>query len=122
MANCQQLILTDKMHVCPSLVGQGISWRWLYWIASIYTGIVLILIVLFMEETQYDRHMHPVPRTSSTGLRRRVEALIGIEGAKMAKYRPSWFTCVSEVFIVLVKPAVILPLIYIMWAFGFGIG
>lgn len=103
-------------------VGQGISWRWLYWIACIFIGIVLIAIVLFMEETQYDRHLHPVPRPTSTGVRRRLEGLIGIEGARMAKYRPSWYSCVSDVFAIFWKPAVLLPLLYIMWAFGFGIG
>lgn len=75
-----------------------------------------------MEETQYDRHLHPVPQRPTGGLRYRIETLIGITGMKMAKYRPSWFICAAEMFIVLIKPAVLLPLIYILVVFGFGIG
>lgn len=75
-----------------------------------------------MEETQYDRHLYPVPRRPSGGLRYRIETLIGITGWKMRKHRPSWFICVAETFMILYKPAVLLPLIYVLVVFGFGIG
>lgn len=103
-------------------VGQGITWRWVYGVACIYIGIVLFLIVFFMEETQYDRHIHPVPARPSKGLRYRIQTLIGITGWQMRKYRPSWFICVAETFMILYKPAVLLPLIYVLVVFGFGIG
>lgn len=38
----------------------------------------------------YDRTVKPIPPRPSTGMRYRIESLIGITGAKMAKYRPSW--------------------------------
>lgn len=40
----------------------------------------------------------------------------------MAKYRPSWGKCFKDVLEVLLKPNVLLMLLYIMWVFGFGIG
>ena len=38
----------------------------------------------------YDRTVKPVPPRPTTGLRYRVETLIGLTGVKMAKYRTSW--------------------------------
>ncbi|KAI0793044.1 MFS general substrate transporter [Irpex lacteus] len=68
------------------------SWRWVYGIGSMYGAVVLTLIVLFGEETLYDRRRN-VPKTTSKsesrGLRR-VKTLIGITGARLAKYRPGW--------------------------------
>lgn len=38
----------------------------------------------------YDRHLKPIPKPETTGLRYRIETLVGITGVKMAKYRASW--------------------------------
>ncbi|KAG2059928.1 hypothetical protein BDR06DRAFT_979677 [Suillus hirtellus] len=54
-----------------------VSWRWAYAIGSIYSVIVLLLIVFFMEETMYDRHLASKPLQISTGLRYRFETLRG---------------------------------------------
>ncbi|KAG1806262.1 MFS general substrate transporter [Suillus variegatus] len=67
-----------------------VSWRWAYAIGSIYSAVVLFLIVFFMEETMYDRHLALKPLQISTGLRYRFKTLIGVTGYKMAKYRPRW--------------------------------
>lgn len=83
------------------------TWRWAYGIGSIYGAIVVILIVLFMEETyviylvdwstslmmlfrMYDRTVRPIPERPTTGLRYRIESLVGLTGLKMQKYRISW--------------------------------
>ncbi|KAF7358629.1 MFS general substrate transporter [Mycena sanguinolenta] len=66
------------------------SWRWAYGIGSMCGAIVVVLIVLFMEETMYDRTVRPIPERPSTPLRYRVETLVGITGFKMQKYRVSW--------------------------------
>lgn len=50
-----------------------------------YTALVVLLIAVFMEETMYDRDVVPFPERPTTGLRYRVETLIGITGVKMAK-------------------------------------
>jgi len=104
------------------IVGQGITWRWVYGVGCIYSGIVLILIVLFMEETLFDRHLNPMPRPPTPGMRHRLETLIGITGWRLRHHRPSWKRCIGDVFEIVWKPQVILPLLYVMWVFGFGIG
>jgi MFS family permease len=93
------------------IVGQGITWRWVYGVGCIYSGLVLILVVLFAEETMYDRHLKSVPPRPTQGLRYRVETLLGITGAKMAKYRPTWTRCVMDLFEVVYKPVVLLSLL-----------
>ncbi|KAH9477936.1 Efflux pump radE [Psilocybe cubensis] len=70
------------------------TWRWAYGIGSIYSAIVVVLIALFMEETMYDRTLKPIPLPTSTGLRLRIENLVGITGMRMQKYRISWFESV----------------------------
>lgn len=37
----------------------------------------------------YDRTVHPIPEPTTSGLRYRLETLVGITGVKMAKYRSS---------------------------------
>lgn len=96
------------------ITGQGITWRWVYGVGCIYSFIVLALIVLFMEETMFDRYVRPIPKKPTTGLRYRIETLVGITGFKMAKYRPAWSRCVLDVFEVIFKPPVILSLLYVM--------
>ncbi|KAI0725283.1 MFS general substrate transporter [Fomitopsis betulina] len=68
------------------------SWRWAYGIGSMYSAVVVFFIAFFGEETMFDRTLRnptPIPRPSSR-LRYKIETVIGITGAKMARYRASW--------------------------------
>lgn len=109
-------------------------------IGAIYAGVVLLLIVLFFEETMFDRHLDPIPEKPTTGMRYRVETLVvslcdtsanertlmrspqGITAAKMSRYRPSVFQGVWDLVTLVWRPQCILPLFYVMLTFGFGIG
>ncbi|CUA66783.1 putative transporter C794,04c [Schizosaccharomyces pombe 972h-] [Rhizoctonia solani] len=61
------------------------TWRWAYGIGCIYSGLVLLLIILFLDESMYDRKYFPAPAPPTKGLRYRIETLIGITGFKMYK-------------------------------------
>jgi len=98
------------------------SWRWAYGIGTIYGALVLLLIVLFMEETLYDRKLNPIPPRTSTGLRYRIETLIGITGARMAKYRQSWAAVVYAPFSIVWRPHLLAILVFEALVFGFSIG
>ncbi|GHJ89596.1 hypothetical protein NliqN6_5998 [Naganishia liquefaciens] len=111
--------------VGPALLGfavEPLGWRWIYGIGAIYAGVVLILIVLFFEETMFDRHLDPIPEKPTTGMRYRIETLVGINAAKMSRYRPSIFQGVLDIVNLVWRPQCILPLFYVMLTFGFGIG
>ncbi|KAG6906434.1 hypothetical protein DXG01_013939 [Tephrocybe rancida] len=98
------------------------NWRWAYGIGSMYSAIVVVLIVLFGEETMYDRTVKPIPERPTTGLRYRVETLIGITGVKMAKYRASWTESIITPFNVLWRPHLLMILWFEAMVFGFSIG
>ncbi|KAH7924715.1 hypothetical protein BV22DRAFT_491586 [Leucogyrophana mollusca] len=79
------------------------SWRWAY-------------------ETMYDRTVKPIPPRPSTGLRYRVETLIGITGYRMAKFRPSWSEVVLACLNVLWRPQFFFVVFFEAFVFGFSIG
>ncbi|KAM0745607.1 MFS general substrate transporter [Meredithblackwellia eburnea MCA 4105] len=98
------------------------SWRDAYWVGVAYVSIVVLLIVFVMEETMYDRDVVPFPERPTTGLRYRIETLLGITGLKMSKYRCSWWEAISSMFDLVWRPHMLLMLIYVGVTFGFGIG
>lgn len=70
----------------------------------------------------YDRHIRPVPPRPTTGLRYRIETLIGITGVKMAHHRTSLLTSVKDFLDIVWRPHFLLLALLVMWAFGFTIG
>ncbi|KAI5825713.1 MFS general substrate transporter [Schizophyllum commune Tattone D] len=98
------------------------SWRWAYGIGAMYSAVVVVLILLFMEETLYDRGLKPVPPRPTTGLRYRIETLLGITGVKMAKYRDSWLDVFYAPFNLVWRPHLLPLLLFEGALFGFGIG
>ncbi|KAJ7362552.1 MFS general substrate transporter [Mycena albidolilacea] len=98
------------------------TWRWAYGAGTIYGGFVCLLIIFFAEETMYDRGVKPIPEPPTTGLRYRVETLLGITGIKMAKYRNSWPEAIMSPIRVVWRPHMMGILLFEGAMFGFGIG
>ncbi|KAF7290370.1 MFS general substrate transporter [Mycena chlorophos] len=98
------------------------TWRWGYGIGSMYGAIVVLLIVFFMEETMYDRTVRPIPTRPTTGLRYRIETLVGLTGLKMQKYRMSWTEAFLSPFNVVWRPHILSILVFEAMLFGFSIG
>ncbi|KAJ7681071.1 major facilitator superfamily domain-containing protein, partial [Mycena polygramma] len=80
------------------------TWRWAYGIGTMYSAIVCLLILLFAEETMYDRGVRPIPEPPTTGLRYRVETLLGLTGHKMAKFRDSWYQAIAAPLRIVWRP------------------
>ncbi|GAA5826175.1 hypothetical protein JCM11251_007194 [Rhodosporidiobolus azoricus] len=111
--------------VSPFLLGFMIpttSFKDVYLVGVAYVALVVLLITFFSEETMYDRDVVPFPQRPTTGLRYRIETLIGITGVKMVKYRCTWWQSISSVFDLVWRPHMLLMLIYVGVTFGFGIG
>ncbi|KAF9220734.1 MFS general substrate transporter [Gyrodon lividus] len=98
------------------------SWRWSYGIGSIYSAIVLVLIVFFLEETMYDRGTNRPPPRRTSGFRYRFQTLIGITGYKLAKYRDSWSEVTVACLSVVWRPQFILVVFFEAFVFGFSVG
>ncbi|UZJ56104.1 hypothetical protein CBS101457_005424 [Exobasidium rhododendri] len=111
--------------ICPWLFGYLCarqSWRWAYGTGTLFIIVVGLVIAFFGEETLYDRHVHPVPARPTTGLRYKIETLIGMTGVKMAKYRTSILTSFIDFLNIIWRPQFFLLALMVMWAFGFTIG
>ncbi|GAA6030002.1 hypothetical protein JCM8097_009209 [Rhodosporidiobolus ruineniae] len=111
--------------VSPFLLGYMIpttSFKDVYLVGVAYTAVVVLLLTFVAEETMYDRDITPIPPRPTTGLRYRIETLVGITGWKMRKYRCSWWESVSSVFDIVWRPHALLMLIYVGITFGYGIG
>ena len=67
-------------------------------------------------------HLDPVPARPTTGLRYRIETLLGITGIKMMKYRSTIFQGIKALLNVLWRPNVLPMLFYVGLSFGFSIG
>lgn len=126
------------------------SWRWSYACSSFYCAFgtsffpslltcahqsdfafhslplfalaVMFMITFYFEETLYDRHIRPIPQRPTTGLRYRIETLLGLTGWKMRHYRPTMWQASVDVVNVLWRPQFLLTALLALVAFGFTIG
>ena len=56
------------------------------------------------SNSMYERGVRNVSSRSRSGLRYRIETLVGITGVKMAKYRATWFEAFSAPFKLVWRP------------------
>ncbi|KEP51333.1 MFS general substrate transporter [Rhizoctonia solani 123E] len=98
------------------------TWRWAYGIGCIYSGIVLLLITFFLDESMYDRKYFPAPTLPTKGVRYRIETLIGITGLKMYKHRVPIHKAVWQPLETLLNPRIFLACIFMGITFGWTIG
>ncbi|KAJ7054426.1 major facilitator superfamily domain-containing protein [Mycena amicta] len=92
------------------------SWRWAYGIGSMYGA------YRRASSSMYDRNVRPIPEPPTTGLRYRIETLIGVTGLKMQKYRVSWAEAIISPVNVVWRPHIFGLLLFEAMLFGFGIG
>ena len=62
------------------------------------------LTTLWVSCRIYDRHVRNLPSRPTSGLRYRIETLVGITGVRMAKYRATWYEAVSAPFKLVWRP------------------
>lgn len=70
----------------------------------------------------YDRHLKTQPPRQSSGVRYRLETLVGITGVRLAKYRQSWNEIVFAPIRIIWRPHLFLILLFEAMVFGFSIG
>jgi len=104
------------------MVSANVSWRWVYAIGCFYQGFVTIGILLFGEETMYDRQLNPVPKPNTRGIRRRVETLTGITGIKLRRFRMSFIDAVMQPALVFIRPNMFIMSLYLALTFAWVIG
>ncbi|EXJ75837.1 uncharacterized protein A1O5_00344 [Cladophialophora psammophila CBS 110553] len=104
------------------IIAQYYSWRHSFGACTAFTGVAALLVLLFGEETLYDRHDNAqVPPTPRSAKVRRFYMLTGVRGAKV-RGRLSLVTSTRRILVVASKPY-FLPLLIsyglsFMWSVG----
>ncbi|KAL6713803.1 hypothetical protein ACLMJK_008295 [Lecanora helva] len=98
----------------------SVSWRWPFWVFTIIAGICLVAIVLFVDESFYDRRLPPEkqpPRKS------RILRIIGVEQWQTRQQRSTFFEAIFLPFKAISKIPVLFCTLYyaIMFAWNVGI-
>jgi len=98
------------------------GFRWAYGIGVIYGGIVLFLIAVLGRETLYDRGVPKVLDQLTKKPSSRIKDLLGINGARLAKYRTPWGVLLMRPMRLIWRPHLLSMMIYEGVLFGFSIG
>ncbi|KAJ9636425.1 hypothetical protein H2199_008100 [Coniosporium tulheliwenetii] len=91
------------------------KWQWAFGVYTIETGLCLIAVVIFVDETFYDRklpHEQRIPRKS------KLQRLVGIEQWRSRHQRSTFKQAVMRPVRVICKPVVLLSSIYYMLTFA----
>jgi len=95
------------------------KWNWGFGLLTIMTGLCLIAIILFADETFYHRHIplseRPVPKS-------RVKRLLGIEQWHSRKQRSTFWQAFMRPWQVIAKPTVFLSMVYYALTFAWVVG
>lgn len=93
----------------------SLSWRWPFWIYTIMTGLALLAVVLFGEETYYDRN---IPLSEQPVSQSRWLRLVGIEQWRSRRRRNTLSEAFCRSFKVLIKPIILLTNFYYVCIFA----
>lgn len=91
------------------------KWQWAFGVYTIETGLCLIAIVIFVDETFYDRKL---PKEQRTPRKSKLQRLIGIEQWRSRHQRSTFKQALMRPVRVICKPIVLLSSIYYMLTFA----
>ncbi|KAL9027814.1 MAG: hypothetical protein Q9180_007272, partial [Flavoplaca navasiana] len=96
-----------------------LSWRWPFWIYAIETGVCLVAVIIWGEETYYDRRlpMEKQPSQHSHFLR-----LVGIEQSRSRHLRNGFGEAMMRALRTISRPVVLLANFYYMFTFAWVVG
>jgi len=95
------------------------KWNWGFWLLTIMTGVCLVCITLFVDETFYNRR---IPAAEQPVRRARWRRLIGIEQWESRKQRSTFWQAFVRPWKVIAKPTVLLSCIYYCFTFAWVVG
>ncbi|RMY72278.1 hypothetical protein D0863_04605 [Hortaea werneckii] len=98
-----------------SFVVWGLTWRWVYWIYAILNYVGLLLIILFADETLFDRRL---PANQQPAWRSRPLRLIGVE--RHGTYKVVESCC--RPFVAILKLPVLMITVFYFLNFAWTIG
>ena len=96
-----------------------LNWTWPFWIYTIETGLCLVGIILFLDETYYDRR---IPLDKQPARRSKIHRLIGVEQFRSRHLRNSFWQAMMRPAKVIVKPTVFISCAYFLFTFAWTVG
>lgn len=96
-----------------------LSWRWPFWIYTIETGLCLLGIVLFLDETYYDRR---IPIDKQPPHQSRLLRLVGFEQYQSRHLRNTFLQAMIRPVKVILKPTVLISTVYFCFTFAWVVG
>jgi nitrate/nitrite transporter NarK len=97
----------------------SLEWRWPFGIYTIETGLCLIAVLLFMDETYYNRR---IPIDQQPARHSRLLRLVGVEQWRSRHQRNTFSQAAMRLVKVIVKPTVLLSCFYYMVTFAWVVG
>ena len=96
------------MPFISSWIALALDWRNNFWILAGFCAFSVLTIVVFGDETLYDRH-GAEKAVAAGGFGSRLKLLLGVTGAKTTSGRPSIWTTQKDQYAMIIKPYVMLP-------------
>ncbi|KAL8840334.1 MAG: hypothetical protein Q9170_001349 [Blastenia crenularia] len=120
--NVWSAFITVSPYLGPLLAAfiiTNLSWHWPFWIYTIETGLCLLGIIMFLDETYYDRR---IPMKNQPVRQSRFLRLVGTEQYRSRQLRNSFPQAVMRSVKVILKPTVFLSTIYFLFTFAWVVG
>ncbi|RVX67272.1 hypothetical protein B0A52_09309 [Exophiala mesophila] len=95
------------------------SWQVPFWVYVAETGLVLVLVILFVDETYYDRR---IPAASQPARGTRISRLLGISQWKSRHLRNTLGQALMRPIKVAIKPTVFISCFYYLLTFAWVVG
>ncbi|KAL8895758.1 MAG: hypothetical protein Q9207_008027, partial [Kuettlingeria erythrocarpa] len=105
--------------VLASFMLTRLSWRWPFWIYTIETGICLLAVIIWGDETYYDRRLpeeKQPPRVSH------LLRLVGVEQWRSRRLRNGFLEAMMRPLKTISRPVVLLTNFYYMCTFAWVVG
>ncbi|KAL8771747.1 MAG: hypothetical protein Q9209_002938 [Squamulea sp. 1 TL-2023] len=96
-----------------------LSWRWPFWIYTIETGVCLLAVILWGDETYYDRRL---PEEKQPPRQSHLLRLIGVEQWRSRHLRNGFREAMMRALKTISRPVVLLANFYYMLTFAWVVG
>ncbi|KAL8930413.1 MAG: hypothetical protein Q9208_000597 [Pyrenodesmia sp. 3 TL-2023] len=96
-----------------------LSWRWPFWIYTVETGICLLAVIIWGDETYYDRCL---PEAKQPPRRSHLLRLVGVEQWRSRHLRNGFLEAMMRALRTIARPVVLLANFYYMCTFAWVVG
>ncbi|EXJ80123.1 hypothetical protein A1O1_08265 [Capronia coronata CBS 617.96] len=94
-------------------------WQAPFWFYVAITGLCLVMTIIFMDETYYDRRL---PKDCQPPKRSRLLRLVGVEQFHSRHLRNTWKQAIMRSIRVVLKPTVMISVVYYLLIFSWSVG